>query len=207
MTNDVQPIEDRQTGQKHLDRLVILSDGIFAIAITLSAIELRPELVAGQSLWAAWSEPLFIYFLSFLIIGQIWLGHRRIVSHLRDIDGPGTAINLLLLSLVALMPVVIRFALTNGVRAEAIQVYSLGIAATYACMGALWGYLAFIGKLAPSVEPGEAWSWFFQSVFVAMLFVTAALFAGHLLIAAAMGVALTLLLRWLGWRRTRKAAA
>jgi uncharacterized membrane protein len=32
---------------------------------------------------------LTVYFLSFLLIGVIWVGHRRIVSHLRDIDGVG----------------------------------------------------------------------------------------------------------------------
>ena len=49
-----QPVNDRSVGQRHLDRLVMLSDGIFAIAITLSAIEIRPELKPGQSLWQAW---------------------------------------------------------------------------------------------------------------------------------------------------------
>ena len=38
---------DRTVGQRHLDRLVMLSDGTFAIAITLSAIGIRPELKPG----------------------------------------------------------------------------------------------------------------------------------------------------------------
>ena len=51
-----------------------------------------------------------MYFLSFLMIGPIWFNHRRIVLHLRDIGSIGTVINLMLLSLVALTPVMIRFA-------------------------------------------------------------------------------------------------
>src|SRR5215475_871909 len=86
-------------GQRHLERLVMLSDGIFAIAITLSAIEIKPESGEDGSLWHAWSTPLLIYFLSFFLIGLIWLVHRRIVAWLSHIDAPGTIINMMLLSL------------------------------------------------------------------------------------------------------------
>src|ERR1700748_3309031 len=78
-----EPVEDRHVAQRHLDRMVMLSDGIFAIAITLSAIELKPESVPGKTLWQIWATPLFVYFISFFIIGQLWLMHRRIVAHLR----------------------------------------------------------------------------------------------------------------------------
>lgn len=57
--------------------------------------------------------PLTVYFLSFILTGVIWISHRCIVAHLRDIDGIGTGINLVLFSLVALTPVVIRFALSD----------------------------------------------------------------------------------------------
>lgn len=39
-----EPVEERHVGRCRLDRLIMLTDGIFAIAITLSAIEIRPEL-------------------------------------------------------------------------------------------------------------------------------------------------------------------
>ncbi|WP_266159901.1 hypothetical protein [Dyella silvatica] len=48
----------------------------------------------------------------------------------RDLDGVGMAIKLLLLSRVALMPMVVRFALTYGARRETIQLDGLGIAMT-----------------------------------------------------------------------------
>ncbi|WP_449428642.1 hypothetical protein [Rhodanobacter umsongensis] len=36
------PVEERHVGRRHLDRPIMLSDGIFAIAITLPAIEICP---------------------------------------------------------------------------------------------------------------------------------------------------------------------
>lgn len=174
-----EPVEERHVGQRHLDRLIMLSDGIFAIAITLSAIEIRPELKPGQSLWQAWSMPLTVYFLSFILIGVVWISHRRIVAHLRDIDGIGTGINLVLLSLVALMPVVIRFALTDSSQAEAFVVYALAVTATFGCMAALWIHVAFIARLAPDLEPGLARIWLLEMIAAPLIIGAMALYQLH----------------------------
>ena len=129
----------------------MLSDGVFAIAITLSAIEIKPEAVPGKTLWEVWATPLLIYFLSFFLIGTVWAFHRRIVAHLRDIDPVGTAINLLLLSLVALMPVVIRFVFEGFQQGQGLLVYGIALGATYACMAVLWLHVAFFARLAPDL--------------------------------------------------------
>ncbi|HEY0198165.1 MAG TPA: TMEM175 family protein [Rhodanobacter sp.] len=163
MNNRVdEPVRGRHVGQRHLDRLIMLSDGIFAIAITLSAVEIRPEMKPGQTLWQAWSTPLLVYFLSFLMIGLIWFSHRRIVAHLRDIDAIGTSINLVLLSLVALMPVMIRFALVEVSSEQGFVVYSLALAITFTCMAALWFYVAFVARLAPDLENRQARIWLLE---------------------------------------------
>jgi uncharacterized membrane protein len=198
-----EPVESRHVGQRHLDRLVMLSDGIFAIAITLSAIELKPEQLPGESLWQAWTVPLYVYFLSFLIIGLVWMIHRRIVSHLRDVDGIGTAINLTLLSLVALMPVVIRFALTHGAQRETVQIYGLGLAITYACVAALWGYLAFIAKLAPDVSRHLARAWLYQPLSVSAFSIAVVFGAGRVWVGVAICALVGISLRWLSSRYQR----
>lgn len=165
MNNRVEePVLDRHVGQRHLDRLVMLSDGVFAIAITLSAVEIRPELKPGQTLWQAWSTPLLVYFLSFMMIGLIWFSHRRIVAHLRDIDAVGTAINLILLSLVALAPVMIRFSLIEAAGNQGLLVYSLGLTVIFLCMAALWFYLAFVARLAPDMDPRLRNAWMLEMV-------------------------------------------
>jgi len=196
---------DRSMGQRHLERLVMLSDGIFAIAITLSAIEIRPELKPGQTLWQAWSGALTVYFLSFLLIGVIWVGHRRIVSHLRDIDGVGTAINLLLLSLVALMPVVIRFALDDAAQDLGFVVYAAAIAVTFACMAALWFHVAFVARLAPDLEPRLARIWLLEMIAAPLIIGAMAFYQLHLrgvaLLLTLVAVALWIVKGWMEYRR------
>jgi uncharacterized membrane protein len=200
-----EPVSERSVGQRHLDRLVMLSDGIFAIAITLSAIEIRPELKPEQTLWQAWSGALTVYFLSFLLIGVIWVGHRRIVSHLRDIDGIGTAINLLLLSLVALMPVVIRFALDDAARDLGLVVYAVAIAVTFACMAALWFHVAFVARLAPDLEPRLARIWLLEMIAAPLIIGAMAFYQLHLravaLLLTLVAVTLWSVKGWMEYRR------
>lgn len=68
----------------------------------------------------------------------MWFAHRRSLAHLREVDNPTTCSNLLLLSQVALMPVVIRFLLTDhaGAVSHALMMaYALATAATYGSLG------------------------------------------------------------------------
>ncbi|MEP6899909.1 MAG: TMEM175 family protein [Rhodanobacter sp.] len=158
----LEPISDHHVGQRHLDRLVMLSDGVFAIAITSSTIEIRPEARPGQTLWQVWSTPLLIYFFSFLIIGLIWANHRRMVAHLRDIDAIGTVLNLVLLSLVALMPLVTRFIFADAAHGVDLLIFALALMATFTCMAVLWGYLAFVAGLAPDLDRSTAMLWLLE---------------------------------------------
>ncbi len=172
--------------QRHFDRLVMLSDGVFAIAMTLSAVELRPETPPGASLAQVWTAPLLTYFLSFFIIGGVWIHHRRALAHLRAVDLPLTLLTLLLLSLVALTPVVIRVMLSGDFAGtpQGMLLYALSLAAIYACLGVSWGYAAFVADLAPDVPRTRAWSWLMQEGFVTALFGALALYSLHMKIPA-----------------------
>lgn len=199
------PLPEEHVRQRHLDRLVMMSDGVFAIAMTLSAVELKPELVPGESLASAWATPLGIYFLSFTIIAGVWFAHRRSLAHLRDVDNVTTWINLLLLSLVALMPVVVRFLLGNpaGQNGNAGMVaYALAMTATYTCLALAWGYPALYVGLAPNVPRQQAWSWLLEYLFVAVLFLAMALFCMHLVLVAVLAGVAAAIVRvasfWLG---------
>src|ERR671933_1264703 len=77
-----------------LDRLLALADGVFAISLTLLAIELAlPEAAAdlhGQALLSAllgvWPK-LLSYVTSFTMIAVFWQAHHRLFLQVRRFDG------------------------------------------------------------------------------------------------------------------------
>ncbi len=90
------------------NRLEAFSDGVFAIAITLLVIEIRPPTLAeGESLahglWDQWPSYLG-YLLSFLVLGVMWLNHHRIFEPVRRVDGTVLVLNLNLLLWAVLIP-------------------------------------------------------------------------------------------------------
>ncbi|MFC6974379.1 TMEM175 family protein [Halomicroarcula sp. GCM10025709] len=93
------------------DRLLALSDGVIAIAITLLVLEITvPEVPAGTPpsvvaglVFEQWHEYLG-YMLSFLVIGLYWMLHRRIFVHIEVHDRGIVWLNLLFLLLVAFVP-------------------------------------------------------------------------------------------------------
>ena len=90
------------------NRLEAFSDGVFAIAITLLVIELRPpELEDGESLARGLAHlwPGYLgYALSFLILGVMWLNHHRMFEPVRRVDGVVLVLNLMLLLFAVLIP-------------------------------------------------------------------------------------------------------
>jgi uncharacterized membrane protein len=74
-----------------IDRLLALTDGVVAIALTLLVLQLRvPELSSNvdsaKALWHALNVDggeLTSYLISFLVIAQFWLVHHRILRTLR----------------------------------------------------------------------------------------------------------------------------
>ena len=93
------------------DRIVNLSDGIFAIAITLLVLDIRvpdiPEnLVASElprELLSLWPKYLG-YFLSFVGISTFWTIHHSIFRPIRAYDRTLLYLNFLFLMVVAFVP-------------------------------------------------------------------------------------------------------
>ena len=102
------PIENDHFG---LERLVFFSDAVFAIAVTLLALEIRlPEsdasLTDAQLLLQlqAIGPKYLAFILSFLVIGVFWIGHHRRFRFIQRYDGRLLFFNLLLLMIVAFIP-------------------------------------------------------------------------------------------------------
>ena len=96
--------------QLGLDRLVFFSDAVFAIAITLLALEIRlPEgdfaedAALGQALFAM-SDAYLAFAISFWVIASFWIGHHRMFLHIRRYDDRLLLLNFVLLMLIAFVP-------------------------------------------------------------------------------------------------------
>jgi uncharacterized membrane protein len=89
-------------------RLEAFSDGVFAVAITLLALNLTVAGPTGQAglldqLTAKW--PAFAgYLISFLTIGIIWVNHHVLVRQITKVDRTLLFVNLMLLLFVVLIP-------------------------------------------------------------------------------------------------------
>lgn len=94
-----------------MERLLFFSDAVFAIAITLLALEIRlpvseeqltnEELL--QSLLSIWPKYLS-YIVSFLVIGLFWIGHHRKFRFIQRYDSRLLQLNIILLLGIALVP-------------------------------------------------------------------------------------------------------
>ena len=100
-----------QMAGRRLDRIAALSDGVFAIAMTLIVLEIRvPDpgpIVTEQDLWTALmtlGPRLLTYFLSFLTLGIFWSGQQTQLNLFATADRDLTWLQLAFLATVALMP-------------------------------------------------------------------------------------------------------
>jgi len=137
-----------------LARLIVLSDAIFAFAITLLALDIRlPDLGAittPDALIAALhvlGAPIGAFVLSFLVIAAFWLGHVRVFRVVRRLDGRLLAINLAFLFLIVLLPFPTSVMARAGDQPVAAVLYAAFVLATGALSAVLWSYAAEIGHL------------------------------------------------------------
>jgi len=113
---------NRFAGQS-LERLAALSDGIFAVAMTLLVLDLHVPAVRAmhgeRPLWAGgalqservlWdavvglAPSLLTYIMSFLMLGVFWVGQQTQFNHIARSDRTLTWIHLAFLLAVSLMP-------------------------------------------------------------------------------------------------------
>jgi TMEM175 potassium channel family protein len=90
--------DDERPGPGADPRTLALSDGVFAIAMTLLVLSIgmpRPgeHEHFGSALWHHNGE-LFSWLLSFAVLGAAWMRHRRLMSSVHDVDRTLTRLNL-----------------------------------------------------------------------------------------------------------------
>jgi len=128
-------------------RLEAFSDGVFAIAITLLVLELNVP--AGDHLWDQLKDewPSFAaFFVSFWVIGIIWVNHHGVLDHLARADRGVLYLNLLLLLTVVFIPFPTALLAEHlkpgeGDETTAAVIYSAAFIAMSFAYGVLWTYI------------------------------------------------------------------
>ncbi|MEZ4770514.1 MAG: TMEM175 family protein [Caldilineales bacterium] len=147
------PFYSDKTG---LERLIFFSDAVFAIAITLLALEIRLPEAAGQfddrEMWAAllglYHEYL-AYFISFLVIGSFWMAHHRKFRLIDRYDNRLLSLNLLVLMSVAFIPFASSVISVSSTR-SATDFCALTIIVVGLLFTGMWSYASRGNRLARS---------------------------------------------------------
>ena len=166
-------------------RVETLSDGIFAIAITLLVLTIpQPDNYRhlGHELARRWPS-LAAYVVSFGIIGIMWLNHHSIFSRFERVDRGAFYLNLTLLLTIVFIPYptgILGEALQRGEGARVAAVaYSITMTVNGSAWAALWIYASHRRRL---LEPGFPES---ERVIATFLFTI-----GNVVYLASIGVAL-----------------
>jgi uncharacterized membrane protein len=144
-----------------MERIVFFSDAVFAIAITLLALEIRlPEDIAHagnrellQSLFSILPKYLG-FIISFLSIGNFWVIHHRQYQYIERYDTRLMFINLLILMAVAFIPFPTSIISENGNRTATI-LYALNASVVGILSTLLWIYASHQRRLVvPNLDSG-----------------------------------------------------
>lgn len=106
MTDEPAPSDDVEGP----DRLITLTDGVVAIAMTLLALDLKPDLpsdVSSHDLGKYFTDhldPYLAFVLAFGLIAQYWLVHHRLMRTVTRHDDGLTWANMLFLFGITLLP-------------------------------------------------------------------------------------------------------
>lgn len=109
--HELVPLAQHDRSEFQLERLILFTDAVFAIAITLLVIEIKvPELHHVRSeaeviYQVSNLTPHFIgFFVAFFVIAIYWVAHHRIFRFVQRYNGGLIWLNVLFLLSIALMP-------------------------------------------------------------------------------------------------------
>ena len=153
---------NRLAGQS-VERLAALSDGVFAVAMTLLVLDLhgpaRQAVHSEYDLWralVALSPRLLTYLMSFLTLGIFWVGQQTQLNHLVRSDRHLTWIHIAFLFAVTITPFSTML-LAEFIRYRlALLVYWINVLLLGAVLYATWGYAIRACLVREDIPPDAA---------------------------------------------------
>jgi uncharacterized membrane protein len=155
------------------DRLIMLSDGIFAFATTLAAVSVHIPAHAPtfEALLRGSARSLVAYALSFAIAGIFWMNSRNLFARLRRVDAPFTALTLAMLCLIALIPATIGTLYLKGGGEAGFHLYGLTMFICGILNTTMWAYASWKpGMMFASISHRERWTKVALSAVLPILF-------------------------------------
>lgn len=144
-----------------LERMVFFSDAVFAIALTLLALDLKlpigipPERLNAELVRGI--PELIAFILSFLIISRVWLSHHNDFYSIREFSPQLANLNMLLLFFIVMLPA------TTSVLSDyggyntpwPSVLYAATISGVYLSLAGMWSYAWRKGLTDESVTAAE----------------------------------------------------
>jgi uncharacterized membrane protein len=139
--DDRQDLERYERGHDPT-RVLTLSDGVFAIVLTLLVLEIQvPDLAQGQTLRDALQEvrPSFIAFLiSFVVVAIAWAGHRDLFALIRRTNRMLVWLNILYLLPLSILPFGASLIARYDEEPVALEMYGILLVAITLTRLAMW---------------------------------------------------------------------
>lgn len=137
-------------------RLEAFSDGVFAVAITLLILDVRPE-GDGQNGWDMFlhdRHKILVYLLSFVMVGVYWVSHHHMMHFVSSTDRTLLWINLLLLLFIVFIPYIAALLSASHADPGSIRIYGATLILINLTSSALWCYATRKHRLvSPSLPP------------------------------------------------------
>jgi uncharacterized membrane protein len=143
--------EDDEAAEEGIGRILALSDGVFAIALTLLTLQIALPATTGdaslpKALLGLWPRYL-AYLLSFVVIARFWVIHRTAFRLIARDDPALVWLNLLLLMFVAFLPFPTAVVGGHAGSPAAAILYAASVGLASAASAAYWWYASGRGKL------------------------------------------------------------
>lgn len=145
---------------RNVDRLAALSDGIFAVAMTLLVLELKvpsAELVHSErellSALVALGPEWITYGMSFLTLGIFWAGQQTQLNHIEEGSRDLTWIHLGFLFTITFMPLSTRLLTEFITYRSALGIYWLNVFAPGAMLYWSWAHATHANLIKPDTPP------------------------------------------------------
>lgn len=162
-----------------LGRLLSLTDGVFAFALTLLVLSLTvpsivgasnlPEPVLSGRLGAALQRDSYAfigYVFTFVMIAIWWVSHHRLFQFIVRYDEVLLGLNLALLLEIAVMPFVLKVFVSYSGTQVAVILFSLIQASTGLTLGLIWRYASWHRRLLRPDFPDAAIRYYLSRAFL-----------------------------------------